>query len=228
MSQHATTGIPGLEHIKRVVVLMFENRSFDHIFGALPGVNGLFQNGQINPNYYNLPNPLEQQSASNPFVYPIPVDPSQPMAHDFTHDFGDGMMPDLFGPTFITTGNGPSDSGATYSSGYVNGAPTNQVSTNPEHKAPPTYPEKNSGFYTTYNKCKPQEQAALTYFEDGVLQVLHTLAKNFVVCDNWYCDMPAHTEPNRCFIHCGTTGTVGIDDTDSGRNFALTIFDLIN
>jgi len=29
------------EAIKHVVVLMFENRSFDHLFGAFPGVNGI-------------------------------------------------------------------------------------------------------------------------------------------------------------------------------------------
>src|SRR4051812_35629928 len=126
MQQNTT--IPGLGNIKRVVVVMFENRSFDHIFGALPGVNGLFQNGKINPNYYNLANPLAPPSSSNPYIYPAPVDPSVPMAHDLTHDFGDGMMPDLFGPTFTITppGAGACDPNASYTSGYVNGAPTNQ------------------------------------------------------------------------------------------------------
>ncbi len=215
--------IPGLGNIKRIVVVMFENRSFDHVFGALPGVNGLLQNGQINQNYYNLANPLEQPSTSNPRVHPIPVDPSQPMPHDFTHDFGDGMMPDLFGPTFTVTGNGPSDPNARYASGCVNGAPTNQV--------PPTktYPDRNSGFYTTYNTLQQQEQSVLTYFEDGVLQILPTLAKNFVVCDNWYCDMPGHTLPNRSFMHCGTTGGAGIDDSDGIPNTTTaTIFDRID
>src|SRR3974390_3898676 len=100
MPQNSKIEIPGLGNIKRVVVVMFENRAFDHIFGAMPGVNGLFENGQINPNYYNLPNPLKEPSIDNPPVYPVPVDPSVPLKHDFTHDFGDGMMPDLFGPTF--------------------------------------------------------------------------------------------------------------------------------
>lgn len=223
MQLDAAIEIPGLGHIKRVVVVMFENRSFDHIFGALPGANGLLQDGQINQNYFNLSLPLEPPSPSNPPVYPATVDPCMPMAHDFTHDFGDGMMPDLFGPTFTVAGTCCSGAGASYTSGYANGAPTGQI-----QPVAPTYPATNSGFYTTFNSCEPQGQAALTYFKDGDLRVLTTLANNFVVCDNWYCDMPGHTLPNRSFFHCGTTGSVGIDDTDKGRNTTPTIFDLID
>jgi phospholipase C len=214
------------DRIKHIVVVMFENRSFDHIFGALPGVNGLMENGQINQNYYNLPDPLSPPSPGNLPVYPAPIDPSFPQLNDFNHDFGDGMMPDLFGPTFTVTGTGPSDPGGTYTAGYANGAPVGQV--NP---VPQTYPSTNSGFYSTYRDegGQPviQGQAALTYFEDGELQVLHTLAKNFVLCDNWHCDMPGHTEPNRCFIHTGRTG-VGIDDSNGGNNEYQNIFGLID
>jgi phospholipase C len=225
MEANATSTTPGLENIKKVVVVMFENRSFDHIFGALPGVNGLMLNGQLNQDYYNLPNPLEPPSPSNLPVYPVPVDPSLPMAHDLTHDFGDGMMPDLFGPIFTVTPAGatPTTPYAIYKSGYVKGVPTNQVS-----PGPTTYPATNSGFYTTYNSNTQQGQTALTYFEDGALKVLPKLAKSFVLCDNWYCDMPGHTLPNRGFFHCATTGDVLIDDKDNGIDESPTIFDRLN
>ncbi|MFZ6765744.1 alkaline phosphatase family protein [Undibacterium sp. Di26W] len=227
MQQNATNETPGLANIKRVVVMMFENRSFDHIFGALPGVNGLFEDGQINQNYFNLADPLNPPSPANLPVYPMPIDPSLPQLHDFNHDFGDGMMPSLFGPTFTVSGGTgqPNDSNTTYTSGYVNGVPIAQV-----QPVPQTYPVTNSGFYSTYryynNEPTIQGQAALTYFEAGKLQVLHTLANNFVLCDNWHCDMPGHTLPNRTFIHTGRTG-VGIDDTDNGDNRHASIFDLI-
>jgi len=227
MSVVSNTNAPnGLSHIKRVVVLMFENRSFDHLFGAFPGVNGLLKEGQINQDYYNLPNPLQPPGEDNTPVYPAPIDPSIPQAHDFTHDFGDGMMPDLFGPVFTITGNPalPSNAQAIYTSGYANGAVIGATSTPP----PATYPATNSGFYTTYNSCNQQEQAAMTYFEYGSLQVLHQLAGEFVLCDNWHCDMPGHTLPNRAFIHCGTTNAVSIDDTDGGMVNAPSIFDVIN
>jgi phospholipase C len=216
----------GLANIKRVVVLMFENRSFDHLFGAFPGANGLFKNGHINQDCYNLPDPLNPPSENNKPFYPAPINPSIPQAHDFTHDFGDGMMPDLFGPIFTVSGNppDPANRGAVYTSGYADGKVVGATSTPP----PQTYPANNSGFVTTYNSCVQQGQSAMTYFEYGSLKVLHKLAGEFVLCDNWHCDMPGHTLPNRAFIHCGTTNQVGIDDTDGGMVEAQSIFDRID
>lgn len=225
MRQNTSGGPTGLDNIKHVVVVMFENRSFDHLFGAYPGVNGLMKNGQINQDYYNLPNPLEPPSPTNLPVYPTPVDPSLPQAGDFTHDFGDGMMPDLFGPTFtVSPANAqPGDRGAVYTSGFVSGAPTGQIQPTPQ-----TYPATNSGFYSTYNSCKAQGQPSLSYFESGSLKVLHELAKHFVLFDNWHCDMPGHTLPNRAFLHCGATLGVGIDDPDGGAVIAPSLFNLID
>jgi phospholipase C len=216
-----------VNHIEHVVVLMFENRSFDHVFGALPGVNGVLgPDGQVNQEYYNLPYPLEPVSEKNKPVHLSPADPNIPMPHDFNHDFGDGMMPDRFGPIFQRTTHH-------FNSGYVNGQPTHTISTPP----PPTHPATNSGFLTTRVKDKEQGPSALSYFEHGALSVLHELATQFVVCDNWFCDMPGHTMPNREFMHCGGTGIVvppgqqpeggGINDTDSMPNTGPTIFDLI-
>jgi phospholipase C len=197
-----------LSAIQNVVVLMFENRSFDHIFGALPGVNGvLLPDGQVKPNLYNLPDPTQPPSATNVPVYSTGVDTAYKLPHDFNHDFGDGMMPDLFGPG--TTG---------FVDGKPIGAPTK------------TYPATNSGFLSSTvfaASGQPQGPSAMTYFAYQSLQVLHTLADNFVVCDNWFCDMPGHTLPNRCFMHCATTGNVGIADNDSGTIYSPTIFQLI-
>lgn len=229
---------PSLEKIKHVVVLMFENRSFDHIFGDFPNVDGLFTNGIPKPECYNTANPLAPaDDEHNPAAWPSPVPPHLPLGYDpnkplqgrdFTHDFGDGMMPDLFGPIFTvnpsSSSNDPGNQNATYLSGYVAGQPTNVL----QSPTPTTYPATNSGFFSTYNFCKPQGELALSYFKKGDLKALHTLADEFVLCDNWYCDMPGHTEPNRCFMHCATTGSVGIDDPDNGQNTAPTIFDLLN
>src|SRR5262249_4912154 len=69
---------PDIEHF---VVLMMENRSFDHIFGYRPGVNGLKGNES------NLLNPTSPESDTNPaFV----VSNAAPYA--------------------VTTGNGPGHS----------------------------------------------------------------------------------------------------------------------
>ncbi len=218
----------GMENIKRIVVLMFENRSFDHLFGGFPGVNGLFEkiNGinYFKKDCYNLQDPFSPPSPGNQQYFPSPVDPAHPLQHDFTHDFGDGMMPDLFGPVFTIDGTPalPSNPDATYTSGYAGGKLVGAIQPQPQ-----TYPSTNSGFFTTYNTFEQQGQSVMSYFTNGTPRILHKLASEFVLCDNWHCDMPGHTLPNRAFIHCGTTGDTGIDDSDGGMVDANSVFDLM-
>jgi phospholipase C len=215
-----------LANIQHVIVLMFENRSFDHLLGAMPGVDGVFySNGNLKPDLYNTMNPLAAPDAnSNPattmtgIVPGVSPDPaSQPnyeaqiITNDFNHAFGDGMVHDLFGP------------GAT---GIIGGQPQNAPAI--------TFPPVNSGFLSTPGEdgTNPNNgPGALTYFEWPSMQVFHTLAQSFVVCDAWHCDTPGHTAPNRAFMHCATTGDLGIDDNDAvGRTNMvnrLTIFERI-
>jgi phospholipase C len=191
---------------------MFENRSFDHMLGGMPGVNGvLLPGGTVNPAYYNTMSPTTAPDAvSNPPLLPTPIDLSGQagLAHDFNHDFGDGMMPDLFGP------------GCT---GYVNGAPVNAPAT--------TYPATNSGFLSTIannvDGDPPNGPSVLYFFEHGSLKVFHQLASEFVVCDNWHCDLPGHTKPNRCYMHCATSGNIGIDDNNGGTETTRTIYNQV-
>lgn len=202
-----------LTQIKHVIVVMFENRSFDHILGAMPGVNGVLNtDGTIKSGLFNTPNPQEEPDCFNIPVYPtlIDLDGQTAIYHDFNHDFGDGMMPDLFGP------------GTT---GYVAGKPVDAPAT--------TYPPTNSGFLSTIawnadpSGQTPNGPSVMTCFKFGSLNVLHRLASEFVVCDNWHCDMPGHTEPNRAFMHCATTGDIGIDDDNGGTVNRKTIFQII-
>ena len=55
-----------LSEIKHVVVLMQENRSFDHYFGAMPGVRG-FGDPQA------IPGVFKQADPDNPGRVPVPV-----------------------------------------------------------------------------------------------------------------------------------------------------------
>jgi phospholipase C len=45
----------------------------------------------------------------------------------------------------------------------------------------------------------------MSYFKLGDLPVLHTLAKQFLVCDHWFSSVPGPTWPNRFFVHSGTS-----------------------
>jgi phospholipase C len=179
--------------------MMFENRSFDHILGAMPGVNGLFDsNGKVKEGIYNSPDPLDPNATQQ---VPFPIAPGvleQTYIVNGDHDFT-SMLTDLAGP------------GTT---GVINGQPQNNPS--------PTYPSINSGFVYINNEQKggngyPVQYPVMSYFEWGSMKVFHTLASQFVVCDNWFCDMPGHTAPNRAFMHCATTGDLQIDDTDAAN-----------
>ena len=204
MSSPNPANLPQIEHI---VVLMFENRSFDHVFGALPNVNGVVPQGLAIPELFNTRHPTEKpHPTTNPPVAPTPIaDAAFQLPHDFNHDFYNGMMPDLFGP------------GTT---GYAAGKPITPP--------PVTYPPTNSGFLSTMgNSSGDRDTSVMSYFELGALKVLHPLALEFVVCDNWFCDMPGHTNPNRYFMHCATTSTLYFDESNRGHNPATTIFNLI-
>jgi phospholipase C len=50
-------------------------------------------------------------------------------------------------------------------------------------------------------------------YDPNQLPVLVTLAKEFAVCDSWFCSMPGPTWPNRFFVMAGSAG--GLDHSPS-------------
>ncbi|HEX4849559.1 MAG TPA: alkaline phosphatase family protein, partial [Puia sp.] len=70
------------------------------------------------------------------------------------------------------------------------------------------YPSiNNEGFTSSYDisgSSKPTR--IMDCFEDGQLPILHTLAREFVVCDNWHASLPGPTWPNRFFLMAATSG----------------------
>jgi phospholipase C len=66
------------------------------------------------------------------------------------------------------------------------------------------------GFVTDFALHCPQATTGqryqiMGYFQLGDLPVLHTLARNFLVCDQWFSSVPGPTWPNRFFVHSGTS-----------------------
>lgn len=161
-----------LRQIKHVVVLMLENRSFDHMLGALPGVDG------IDGANYNSQRPLVPPDGANPAHGQSPIRIGfEPARFNPRHDFAD-MMKQMFGPQ---------------ATGFVRGR------TLPFPLAP-TYPEQQCGYVADWGSAE-----VMNYFAAGQLQVLHSLAGQFCICDNWFCDVPTCTVPNRLFMHSGTS-----------------------
>lgn len=71
----------------------------------------------------------------------------------------------------------------------------------------PYPPISNSGFVSAYAKSHPEmPDGAMRCFAPEQLPVITALAKEFCVCDRWFCSMPGPTEPNRWFVHAGTAG----------------------
>src|SRR3954447_24743661 len=194
------------DNIKHVVVLMFENRSFDHVFGAFPGANGVLdQNGNVKPECYNLADPNRSSGPTNQTFQPLRIESDYKLSFDYNHSFGAGMMQELFGP------------GTT---GWQAGQPVNARRPPPE-----IYPSTNCGFIFVNGRSHD----AMSYYRHGTLKVLHPLASEFVLCDNWFCDAPADTLLNRYFMHTAQTGGLLTDNQwgSSAHIDVPTIFDQI-
>jgi phospholipase C len=78
--------VPPLSQIEHVVVLMQENRSFDHYFGAMPGVRG-FSDPSAIPGVFKQADPLNPDS----YLYPFHADTQSTAAQNLpstSHSWG--------------------------------------------------------------------------------------------------------------------------------------------
>jgi phospholipase C len=68
----------------------------------------------------------------------------------------------------------------------------------------------DSGFVASYVASKGQDPGeVMKCYRPDQLPVLNALAREFVVCDNWYASMPGPTWPNRMFVHAASSA--GLD-----------------
>ena len=187
---------PGFEHL---VVLMFENRSFDNLLGHLypPGAlpDGKRFDGVANGNYTN-PSPsgpvaahIYQGVTDRIMRSPTP-DPGEEHPHVNTQIFGTVDPP------------GNARVGAKAMSAPYNAPPTG------------TAPTMN-GFVTDYinnfvvtqgREPRPEEYAAVMGgFSPDMLPVTSALARGFAVYDAWFCGVPSQTFCNRSFFNASTS-----------------------
>jgi len=192
--------------IKHVFVLMLENRSFDHMLGFSEISGADAATG--------LPTKINGLTGSeinifNGVSYPALPNAPPRMAVDPYHEFPD-VLEQLCG------------AGANYPPGG------------------PYPPINNSGFVSNYvNAAKaPAANAGevMHGFAPANLPVLNALAKEFAVCDSWFCSLPGPTWPNRFFAlggssadldHSPTTLESALWQTVDGFRFQRrSIFDL--
>jgi phospholipase C len=172
--------------VKHIIVLMMENRSFDHMLGY-SGISGTIAGTNLQGKIEGID---PENKPSNPdnagiAVFSSPDAPFILNPPDPGHDFPDVLM-QLTGDSNATL-----DPTGTY--------PTNLT---------------NTGFVQDFqNQKKPPADPSIIMkaFAPESLPILNQLAREFVVCDHWFSSLPGPTWPNRFFVHAATSG--GLDDS---------------
>jgi phospholipase C len=196
-----------LGSVEHIVVLVLENRSFDHMLGFLYA-----DSGNVSP---TTKQPFEgltgEESNSNAVGAAVPISALTPGTANvyFTPgaDPGEGYVAtnmQLFGEA-----SPPAGSSAT-NSGFV----TDFAET---LKGIDAHRPIISG--TTASDI-------MEVFTPGLLPVLSGLARGFAVCDHWYSSVPTETFPNRAFL-CAATSQGHMDDSTS-KYTSQSIFGLLS
>ena len=182
VDSNATDGFRG---IKRFVVLMLENRSFDHLFGYLRSTNAKVMGltgGESNQKNPNSPSdPVIKVSRSTSFV----------MRFDPGHEFYDVQI-QLYGPLKNTDPNLP------------------PIANPPSQPAAMTGFIASATKAVDYTG---DENLIMECFQPDQLPVLMTLANEFALFNFWYSSLPGPTWPNRFFVHAATSS--GLSDSPS-------------
>lgn len=188
---------PGFDHL---VVVMFENRSFDNLMGYLyadqapPGgqtFDGL-HDGLSNSTRDGHAVAAHRYSGPTDVVMSSPrPDPGEEYSHVNTQLFGTVDPPhnrhrkvaDQTAPY-----NAPADASDPPMSGFVQDYIDNYIA-------------DHGGTEPT----QAEYEVVMGAFDPGMLPVVSTLARNFAVYDAWHCAVPSQTFCNRSFFHASTS-----------------------
>ncbi len=172
-----TASLPTFEHI---VVLMLENRSFDHLFGWLYRDDQL-RLGQTVDGLYQHPsrNSAPDGSAVAAYAYTgtresVLVQPTTNAGEDLGH-----VTRQLYGTNIAR--------GRPTMSGFVADYADNFRAIRGRDPSPAEYRQVMGGF------------------APDALPVLTTLARRFGVFDHWFASVPSNTFCNRSFFHAATS-----------------------
>lgn len=184
----------GLASIQHVVLLMLENRSFDHMLGFLYADEGN-QSPAGHP-YEGLTGTESNPDAAGAPVTVFRIEPATPNAYFMPGaDPGEGYMAtnsQLFGSTASPAGAAvPSMQGFVRDFAYTLGWQSRESGWS---ILPGTVPGHIMGCFTP-----------------AALPVLSALAKGYAVCDHWFSSAPTETLPNRAFA-CAATSQGHMDD----------------
>ncbi|HEY9241269.1 MAG TPA: alkaline phosphatase family protein [Streptosporangiaceae bacterium] len=184
-----------LSAIQHVVVLMLENRSFDHMLGFLYSGSG-----NVSPAghpFDGLTGTETNPASAGPPVTVFKIEPSTPNAYFMPGaDPGEGYMAtnsQLFGSI-----NGPASPGAAPAmDGFV------------QDFAYTLDWQSREGTWSILPGTTASD--IMGCFTPEALPVLSALATGYAVCDQWFSSVPTETLPNRAFA-CSATSQGHMDD----------------
>lgn len=197
---------PPTSPIKKLFVLVMENRSYDHMLGFanLAGPDPLTGARRKANDFFDEAG-VQKDLNGDPFINPtldgtafVGVSGQAPFKlteaqRDPPHEFDNALTQTCrFFDTNDKTWKNP---------------PIESVKTD--------YPEwTGKGFVATSEEKKSSEPGlVMKAFDRDQVPVLVALAEEFAVCDNWHSSIPGPTWPNRFFIHAASSG--GLDDSPS-------------
>jgi phospholipase C len=186
---------PRFNHL---VVLMLENRSFDHMLGRLyhhdnPDPYHIIPRGQVFDG-------VSDDMFNSVFAFPGPDLPPGAVNAHRTTNFKTPAQFDI-GHSFDNVklqinGALPPSS---HMDGFIASRLADLKAAQPHHTATQTeMAEPMAGFSPTTHTA-----TGAGPFADA--RVICSLAQNFAVCDNWHASVPGPTFPNRSFLHAGTS-----------------------
>ncbi|MCI4319120.1 MAG: hypothetical protein L3K23_03175 [Thermoplasmata archaeon] len=208
--------------LDHVVVLMFENRSFDNLLGYLyrpdevPSFDGVAFGSHSNPIPADVATPgqtsIPVHAATN-LDTPDP-DPGEEHPHINTQLYGTVVpasnrfrdVPEMEAPFNLPPSPTVEPTMDGFVADYINRFRA-------ELDRMPTVSE-----YSQIMACYTPEQ----------LPVLSTLARGFATFDRWFCEVPSQTYPNRSFFHAASSSGFVLNGPHgkfAARNVAPTIFE---
>jgi phospholipase C len=168
-----------IRDVEHIVILMQENRSFDHYFGTLAGVRGFGDRF-----------PIPVQDSPGIVGKSVWFQPDEPPAESDA-DAGVGSEPRVIAPFHLNTHEH-------FEYMRVEGTP---------HTWPDAQYGWADGKLNEWPRYKKAH--SLGYFKESDLPFQFAMANAFTICDAYHCSFQGGTNPNRMFLWTGTNDPLG-------------------
>jgi phospholipase C len=191
--------------INNVVVVMFENRSFDNICGWL------YADGLPQPSLYLPSNSPKRFDGLEPSLW-------NPSNASYFNGEPPIKIPVVRGCSDYSVPNPDPEETFDNVAFQLYG---------PEGPNPvPKWPMQ--GFVVNYqNATSSVANQVMESYRPSQVPVISALAQNYAVSDAWFCSVPSQTLPNRSFVHAGTSNG-NVDNGDPADPFEWDVPSIFN